>query len=198
MEPDYIEDEDWELFMGKYFVSSYGRIWNIRLKCLLTFGTNVKGYSSAGIPFIKSQLVHRIVADIFMPQNCEEKCQINHKNGDKKDNRILNLEWVTPSENMKHSYSELGRKSWFQGVTGENHPRFGLTGELSPLSKPVIRIRSNGEIKYYSAIAEAGRDGFEPANIKQVIDGKRKHCRGYNWRFATEEEIENETKKNQV
>ena len=110
----------------------------------------------------------------------------------------MNLEWVTPSENMKHSYSELGRKSWLQGITGENHPRFGLTGELSPLSKPVIRISSDGEIKYYSAIAEAGREGFEPANIKQVIDGKRKHCRGYNWRFATEEEIENETKKNQV
>ena len=70
MEPDYIEDEDWELFLGKYFVSSYGRIWNIRLKRLLTFGTNVKGYSSAGIPFIKSQLVHRIVAEISMPQNC--------------------------------------------------------------------------------------------------------------------------------
>lgn len=51
----------------------------------------------------------RIVAILFLRKS-KGKDYVNHKNGNKKDNRYLNLEWVTQSDNIKHTYDTLGRK----------------------------------------------------------------------------------------
>lgn len=49
-------------------------------------------------------LVHRLVLSTFAPIDNMELYDVNHKNGDKLDNRLENLEWCTRSENVKHSY----------------------------------------------------------------------------------------------
>lgn len=54
-------------------------------------------------------LVHRLVAAAFVEG--DSTLQVNHKNGVRKDNRSVNLEWATATENIQHSYDSLDRKA---------------------------------------------------------------------------------------
>lgn len=70
---------------GGYFSNEY------KFMCLRKDGEN------------KNHLVHRLVAQAFIP-NPENKPCINHKDGNKQNNKVENLEWCTYSENRKHAY----------------------------------------------------------------------------------------------
>lgn len=58
--------------------------------------------------------VHRLIAFAFIP-NPENKPQINHKDGNKLNNSVDNLEWMTNKENSNHSFKVLGRKPSYGG-----------------------------------------------------------------------------------
>jgi hypothetical protein len=97
-----------------YEVSNLGKIRRKYLKGYkFRKPVNQRGYStitfSIGYNFKKFQ-IHRLVAIEFL-ENLENKSCVNHINGIKDDNRVENLEWVTHSENEKHSFRVLGKKS---------------------------------------------------------------------------------------
>ena len=84
----------------KYMISSNGRILNMKSGKFIKPHFDGKYYnvrlSIKGIVY--SYKIHRLVASAFIP-NLNNKKEINHINGDKSDNSISNLEWVSPSEN---------------------------------------------------------------------------------------------------
>ena len=86
-----------------YFVNEDGEI--LGPKGLLSLNSTHKYQQvhiyQQGVRYI--DYVHRLVAEAFIP-NPDNKAEVNHINGDKKDNRIANLQWVTRAENMKHAY----------------------------------------------------------------------------------------------
>lgn len=75
----------------------------------------------------KHKSVHRIIAATFIP-NQKNKPQVNHINGDKTDNRVENLSWVSAAENMRHAYKNnlinlntpLKRKSELENIKKAN------------------------------------------------------------------------------
>jgi hypothetical protein len=76
--------------------------------------------------------LHRLLAIAFLP-NPENKREVNHINGDRLDNKLSNLEWVTPKENIQHSI-RIGTNT--QCLPGERNPM----SKLKP--DQVIKIRS--------------------------------------------------------
>lgn len=70
------------------------------------------GYASVALynnGFVKRLSIHRLVAEAFIP-NPQNKPEVNHKDGNKINNKKQNLEWVTKSENAQHSVKVLGKK----------------------------------------------------------------------------------------
>lgn len=119
----------WKKISDRYEVSSCGQIRAFSL---------LNGLSSETPRFIKQrkqkdgylqakvngnvQLIHRVVARAFIP-NPENKDEVNHINGIKTDNRVVNLEWVSHAENMSHA----AHSGLMSGMQGENNPNCKLT-----------------------------------------------------------------------
>lgn len=91
----------------KYLISNYGRIIGARGKILKT-RTDEYGYETVTVGITKfrsREAVHRLVARAFIPKPNEVDCfEVNHKDFNRKNNRVENLEWVTHKDNIKYSY----------------------------------------------------------------------------------------------
>lgn len=111
-------------FEHKYQVNENGEVRNkLSEKVLNNSVDKITGYVKCNLYCdSKSNVrcIHRLVAEAFLP-NPEKKGQIHHKDGNKENNRVENLEWVTPSE---HGKKELGsQKDRFRKTSEENRKK---------------------------------------------------------------------------
>lgn len=93
-----------------YEVSNDGLV-RTKPKILKAFAAPKGGHMQINLGLRMRTYVHRIVASAFIP-NPDAKRVVNHKNGNPKDNRVENLEWVTHGENIAHGYRKNGRQHY--------------------------------------------------------------------------------------
>lgn len=154
-------------YKGKYIVSNMGNVRAVMFFTKKGFVVReLKKQYSFGYETVmlnqKSKLLHRIIAEAFIP-NPNNKPEINHKNGKRKDNRISNLEWCTRSENAQHAWDT------------------GLACYKGERNKSCIQVSLDGFIvNEFSSRKEAfQRTGIR--HISECINGLRKTSGGYVW-----------------
>ncbi len=150
-------------YEGRYQASNLGRIRS-KERGLLSPFLSRGGYLIATILRDGKRYgtgAHRLVATAFIP-NPENKPQINHKNGDKLDNRPENLEWVTCSENQLHSHRVL-------------HSGGG---------RPKRPVRCIDTAVVYPSIAEAAKaTGSHAELIVNCCRGRMNKTNGLHWAY---------------
>ena len=186
---------------GKYEVSNLGRVrTNGKRPGLLTLTKQPKGYLYAMIQLSngkqKNCRVHRLVAEHFLP-NPDNMEEVNHKDGNKENNHVGNLEWCTRSHNVQHSYDtglkhphrwtaeerkQIGernkghvvtheqREKISQALKGRKHPEVSARQKGKPLSRKAIEA----SIATRKRKAEERRD-IEAMKPKRPRGRPRKH-----------------------
>ena len=163
---------------GKLQVSSYGRIRSYMRDrengSILKTVADRKGYLRLRVTVERDKRcykVHRLVADAFL-DNPEGKTQVNHIDGDKTNNCIDNLEWVTNTENAHHAIEAGLWSNVFEASARVNEAR----------KIPIIAINAEtGEQLLFNSISEAERH-FNSRHISDVLNGKREKAAGHYFR----------------
>lgn len=186
-----MENEEWRtvvvdgVIYDNYEVSNLGNVRSLNYRGhgkvqVLKFGLS-HGYYTVGLTRNKERKVfgvHRLVAYAFINNDSPTtKTQINHKNFNRTDNRVENLEWITPQNNIKHAYDankERGnehRRKQSEAKKGEKHFR----------ATKVLCVET-GQI--FNTQKEASEwCGARQSHIWSCLVGRSKTCKGYHWRY---------------
>lgn len=148
--------ELWRPF-NNYEVSSLGRARNPRTGRILKPFYSGRGYLMVSFCInntVKKFYIHRLVAQTFIP-NPENKPQVNHKDKNKENNRMENLEWCDGFYNQTYS-------------RGKTVYQYTPDGEL---------------VRVWPSTAECGRNGFAYPHVCNCCNGKKKQYKGFLWSY---------------
>lgn len=176
-------------YEGLYSASNTGKIKSLHYKHKNMEKTLNLSKQSCG--YLKVELykngkskiyyVHRLIAETFI-QNPDNLPQVNHIDGNKLNNNVNNLEWVTASQNQIHAVkNRLHAPSYFKGKFGSE----------SLNSKQVLQYDLFGNfIKLWCCRAEASRFyNCNQSSINNCVAGRTKTCKGFMWKYYNGGEI---------
>lgn len=164
-------------YEGLYSADIEGDIWNDKTWTILAQDKNKYGYNYVKLRDrngkAKNCRVHRLVATTFL-ENPYGYTDVNHKNENKRDNRVCNLEWCSRKQNCEHGTARM---------------RLSEHRKDSPKVKRLAVVREF-PYKFYNSMSEAQEvDGYNSTHIRECCNGKRKTHGGATWRYATSREI---------
>lgn len=143
---------------------------------------------------------HRKVMEMYLGRKLKRNEYVHHKNGNKRDNRIENLELMTPLEHNRHHFEKLPKIKICIECGRKFEPPIKHRGrnqlcskecwiehqkKLSPFQNiKVSSYQNNIKVKTYSSIKEASADvnGLS-TNIVKCLKGKTKSAYGYQWKY---------------
>lgn len=167
---NYFMHEYWKTIIeaSNYEISNLGNVRNRTTTKILKGRLSKSGYLQVSIKLDETQkftnkYIHRLVATYWI-ENVENKREVNHIDGNKENNCVDNLEWVTPSENQKHRH--------LLGNNKTSHRRVGK------FNKEGVMIA-----EYESIVAAAAAEGSPRVSIDNVLQGKRYTLKGFVWKY---------------
>lgn len=187
--------EEWRPIEGyeNYQVSNYGRVKSLgndktRKEKILKQGKKKDGYLQVNLykeGKMKPFLVHRLVATAFLDNPSNLHC-VNHKDEDKTNNCVENLEWCT------HQYNSNYRTCQQRRVASTDYQSFQARRVASTDWKAIAEKLSKQVYQYdkyrtlvaiWESTNEAGRNGFCKSHISACCNGKLKSHKGYIWSY---------------
>lgn len=174
--------KDIENYEGLYQVSNLGRVKSLPRRGthtkeihILKSCKNHKGYLQVVLTkkcVSKTKSIHRLVAETFI-KNKDNLPQVNHIDGNKLNNCVDNLEWVSNYDNLIHSFKIGLRDNMYK--KGKNHCRSVIVNQYD--------LKGNF-IKQWYCIKDVERQlGFNNKNICACCRGKRPTAYGYVWKY---------------
>lgn len=174
-----LDNEIWKdikNYEGMYQISNYGRVKSFRVDKTgrLMSIHNVKGYCSIGFTVNKIKkdfYIHRLVLETFQPIDNMNLFDVNHKDEDKTNNKLDNLEWLSHKDNINYgNRNEIAAKK----MSGKNNSK----------SKK-IRCIETGIV--YDAMREAERILNIPStHICQACKHPKRTAGGFHWEYVNE------------
>ena len=165
--------EQWKVidFASNYEVSNTGFVRNKTTKYILKGRETVNGYLQVSLKIdnknkFMNKYIHRLVAQFWL-DNIDNKKEVNHIDGNKKNNNILNLEWVTAKENSNHRVNILNKK-----IT--DNKKVGMFNKQNQL------------IQIFNSVKQAGQYfGKSRVNIDNALKHKNNQqtAYGYIWKY---------------
>ena len=165
--------KDIKNYEGLYAVTSCGKVWSYKYKKFLTPIFNNRGYLMVNLckdGKMKHFTIHRLVAEAYLP-NPENLPQINHRDENKENNCLQNLEWGDSKYNANY---------------GTRNKKVSNSNKI-----PILQYTLDGEfIREWSSAIDVRNE--VNGNICNCLKGKLKSAYGYKWKYK--EDINEETK----